>query len=129
MFAFAAPWNEPCTLEDAASPTAPCRSGKFCFPLGPVSESPASFSVTPVGERSIPRPVLLSIELPWIRFPVPAMTATPAAPLTSMVLPCPEADAPRPPVVPLRSRMLVVWGDGCALMGVASRRGAAPDFW
>src|SRR5438067_1506055 len=44
-------------------------NGKFCRLLGPVSTSPASFSVTPLAIRSTPRPVFEKIELPRIAFP------------------------------------------------------------
>ena len=37
-------------------------TGKFCRPLGPVSGSPTSFAVTPVGARSMPSEVFEKIE-------------------------------------------------------------------
>src|SRR5713226_8865879 len=70
---FSVPWTVTAGPQAAA-----VRTGEFCRLLAPVSGSPASFAVTPIGDRSMPRPALPTIAFPSISFPVRDTTKTPA---------------------------------------------------
>ena len=54
----------PLIVVEAPPKAADVRTGKFCRVFAPVSASPGSLAVTPVGPRSMPRPELANSELP-----------------------------------------------------------------
>ena len=87
--------------------TADVSTGKFCRSFGPVSESPASLSVTPLPPRSIPSPAFAEMLLRLILSCVPSATVTPSPPLKAIVFaetvfplaPC-SIKTPSPPLAP-----------------------------
>src|SRR5262245_30051814 len=93
---------------DGGDTEKPVMTGKFCRLFGPVSGSCASFGVTPLEARSMPRPLLEKIELERMALPVPPTLVTPrplAEVLKAIVLPAPAA---APPIVLPRTPAAIV---------------------